>query len=213
MLMNPLHNISFQYLVELARKNPSALLTAPTSSVSTGRFVLNSLYWYFSIRSTVVIAVRSTMWLLLEVPWWLLLEVPWWLLLEVSWWFLSEVPWWLLLEVPWWLLLEVPWWFLLEVPWWLLLEVPWWLLLEVPWWLLALVAQLDVHPTGDQKVAGSTPAGSATFFHGDWSWNVFCGHSLPSTDSRAVLFCYLFCLFSPFLWETTQNDPQGLTCR
>ena len=24
------------------------------------------------------------------------------------------------------------------------------------------------------------------------------------------LFCYLFCLFSPFLWETTQNDPQGL---
>ena len=23
----------------------------------------------------------------------------------------------------------------------------------------------------------------------------------------------LFCLFSPFLWETTQNDPQGLTCR
>ena len=28
-----------------------------------------------------------------------------------------------------------------------------------------------------------------------------------------LLFCYLFCLFSPFLWETTQNDPQGLTCR
>ena len=27
------------------------------------------------------------------------------------------------------------------------------------------------------------------------------------------LFCYLFCLFSSFLWETTQNDPQGLTCR
>ena len=23
----------------------------------------------------------------------------------------------------------------------------------------------------------------------------------------------LFSLFSPFLWETTQNDPQGLTCR
>ena len=23
----------------------------------------------------------------------------------------------------------------------------------------------------------------------------------------------LFCLFSPFLRETTQNDPQGLTCR
>ena len=27
------------------------------------------------------------------------------------------------------------------------------------------------------------------------------------------LFYYLFYLFSPFLWETTQNDPQGLTCR
>ena len=27
------------------------------------------------------------------------------------------------------------------------------------------------------------------------------------------LFYYLFCLISPFLWETTQNDPQGLTCR
>ena len=27
------------------------------------------------------------------------------------------------------------------------------------------------------------------------------------------LFCYLFCLLFPFLWETTQNDPQGLTCR
>ena len=24
---------------------------------------------------------------------------------------------------------------------------------------------------------------------------------------------YLFYLFSPFLWETTQNDPQGLACR
>ena len=29
------------------------------------------------------------------------------------------------------------------------------------------LAQLDAHPTGDQEVAGSTPAGSATFFHGD----------------------------------------------
>ena len=27
------------------------------------------------------------------------------------------------------------------------------------------------------------------------------------------LFYYLFYLFSPFLWETTQNDPQGLMCR
>ena len=27
------------------------------------------------------------------------------------------------------------------------------------------------------------------------------------------LFYYPFFLFSPFLWETTQNDAQGLTCR
>ena len=27
------------------------------------------------------------------------------------------------------------------------------------------------------------------------------------------LLYYLFYLFSPFLWETTQNEPQGLTCR
>ena len=27
------------------------------------------------------------------------------------------------------------------------------------------------------------------------------------------LFYNLFYLFSPFLWEMTQNDPQGLTCR
>ena len=28
-----------------------------------------------------------------------------------------------------------------------------------------------------------------------------------------LLLYYLFYLFSPFFWETTQNDPQGLTCR
>ena len=29
------------------------------------------------------------------------------------------------------------------------------------------VAQLDARPTGDQKVAGSTPSGLAIFFRGD----------------------------------------------
>ena len=29
------------------------------------------------------------------------------------------------------------------------------------------MANLDGHLTGDQEVAGSTPAGLATFFHGD----------------------------------------------
>ena len=33
----------------------------------------------------------------------------------------------------------------------------------------ASMAQLDVRPTGDQEIAGSTPARSATFFSGDRS--------------------------------------------
>ena len=33
--------------------------------------------------------------------------------------------------------------------------------------LPVLVDQLDAHLTGDQEVAGSIPAGSATFFCGD----------------------------------------------
>ena len=37
-------------------------------------------------------------------------------------------------------------------------------------------------------------------------------HSCSSFFS--VFLFYLFnYLFSPFLWETTQNDPQGLPCR
>ena len=32
---------------------------------------------------------------------------------------------------------------------------------------VASVATLDVRPTGNQEVVGSTPAGSATFFRGD----------------------------------------------
>ena len=35
------------------------------------------------------------------------------------------------------------------------------------------VAQLDAHATGDQEVAGSTHAGSATFFHGDMVMKYF----------------------------------------
>ena len=32
------------------------------------------------------------------------------------------------------------------------------------------MAPLNASPTGDQEVAGSTHAGSATFFSEDWSW-------------------------------------------
>ena len=54
----------------------------------------------------------------------------------------------------------------------------------------ALVAQLDARPTGDQEAAGSTLAGSATFFHEDWSWDIFYGHSLPSADSRRAIVSF-----------------------
>ena len=37
----------------------------------------------------------------------------------------------------------------------------------------ASVTQLDARPTGNQEVVGSILAGPATFFYGDWSWNIF----------------------------------------
>ena len=44
-----------------------------------------------------------------------------------------------------------------------------------------LGAQFDAHPTGEQEVAGSIPTGLTTFFHEDWSWNIFKGHFSPFT--------------------------------
>ena len=54
----------------------------------------------------------------------------------------------------------------------------------------ASTAQLDAGPTGDQVVAGSSTAGSATSFRGDCSWNVFFGHSLLSVDSRRAVVSF-----------------------
>ena len=34
------------------------------------------------------------------------------------------------------------------------------------------------------------PPRSATFFRGDWSWNIFYGHSLPSVDSRRAVVSF-----------------------
>ena len=31
---------------------------------------------------------------------------------------------------------------------------------------------------------------SVTFFRGDWSWNIFYGHSLPSADSRRAVVSF-----------------------
>ena len=53
--------------------------------------------------------------------------------------------------------------------------------------LPALVAHLDARPTGDQEVADSTPAGSATFFRGDLIMKYFYSHSLPSADPRRAV--------------------------
>ena len=34
------------------------------------------------------------------------------------------------------------------------------------------------------------PSRSATFFRGDWSWNIFYGHSFPSADSRRAVVSF-----------------------
>ena len=34
------------------------------------------------------------------------------------------------------------------------------------------------------------PTRSATFFRGDWSWNIFYGHSLPSANSRRAVVSF-----------------------
>ena len=62
--------------------------------------------------------------------------------------------------------------------------------LNLRWTFMSEVAQLDARPTGDQEVAGSTPPRSTTFFRGDWSWNIFYGHSLPSADSRRAVVSF-----------------------
>ena len=43
----------------------------------------------------------------------------------------------------------------------------------------ASMAQLDARPTGDQEVGGLTPAGLATFFHGDLIMKYFLGSFSP----------------------------------
>ena len=37
---------------------------------------------------------------------------------------------------------------------------------------------------------GFDPAESATFFHGDWSWSICYGHSLPSPESRRAVISF-----------------------
>ena len=82
-----------------------------------------------------------------------------------------------------------------------------------------MVAQLDVHPTGDQDFAGPISAGSATFFCRDWSWNNFYGLSLPSACFKnsgericTLLLIRLENLAYPvkvWLGKLTALDPMG----
>ena len=54
-----------------------------------------------------------------------------------------------------------------------------------PWWLSWMRVRLETRRSG-----GSTPPRSPTFFRGDWSWNIFYGHSLPSADSRRAVVSF-----------------------
>ena len=63
--------------------------------------------------------------------------------------------------------------------------------------MYASLGSLDACLTDDQEVVGSTPTGSATFFRGDWSWNIFYVHSFPSADSRRA--------FISFWWKNVHN--------
>ena len=56
--------------------------------------------------------------------------------------------------------------------------------------LPALVAQSGAHPTGDQVVPIQSQLGPASFFCGEWSWNIFYDLSLPSADSRRAAVCF-----------------------
>ena len=53
----------------------------------------------------------------------------------------------------------------------------------------ASVAKLDARLTGDQEVAGSSPAGSATFFR-DLIMKYFYGHFLPSADLKMAVVSF-----------------------
>ena len=53
------------------------------------------------------------------------------------------------------------------------------------WWLSWMCVWLLI-----RKLWVRPPAGSATFFRGDWSWNIFYGHSLPSADSKRAVVSF-----------------------
>ena len=59
------------------------------------------------------------------------------------------------------------------------------ILLCRPRWLSWMRVHLETRRSRVQP-----PPKSATFFRGDWSWNIFYGHSLPSADSRRAVVSF-----------------------
>ena len=53
------------------------------------------------------------------------------------------------------------------------------------------MAQSDAHPTGDQEVAGSIPAGYGNILPWRLIMKYFYGHSLPSADARRAVLSFL----------------------
>ena len=55
---------------------------------------------------------------------------------------------------------------------------------------LASVAQLDAPSDWRPGGRGLNPRQGRQLFRGDWSWNIFYGHSLPSADSRRAVVSF-----------------------
>ena len=54
-----------------------------------------------------------------------------------------------------------------------------------PWWLTWMHVWLVIKRSWVQS-----PLGSATFFRGDWAWNIFYSDSLPSAYSRRAVVSF-----------------------
>ena len=87
-------------------------------------------------------------------------------------------------------------------------------------WLGVAKVSGILHHRGIQLILASSWARPAILVAGKGRGGMFLFllflhfHSCSSFSPVPLfhLLYYLFYLFSPFLWETTQNDPQGLTC-